>query len=290
MRKNNYLALLLLFLAFQVRPSFGQEITINQVDTTQADDIEEDLDAEDDSSVMDAAIIPFDSTNVPAANIYPCWNNNIVNPYNIRLSSMPDTVVIPLKGYVHPNYNRLTSDFGWRRWRYHYGVDMRLMVGDSMKSAFDGMIRIAKRSRTFGNYIIVRHNNGLETIYGHLSKIMVSVNQRVKAGDVIGLGGNTGRSTGPHLHFEVRYLGSNINPHDIIDFENGRIKCDSVALCQKHFAYLSEIHKARYHVVRRGDTLGKIAHRYGVSVNRLCKLNKIKRGKAIRKGQKIRYI
>jgi murein DD-endopeptidase MepM/ murein hydrolase activator NlpD len=254
-------------------------------------DIDENIEDDNatDSLIAGTIVIPFDTNLVPAAKIYPCWNNAIVNPYKTSMVKMPDTVSIDLSGYVHPFNNYITSPFGWRRYRYHYGMDIKLQIGDSLKCAFDGMIRIAKRSKSFGNYIVVRHNNGLETIYGHMSKILVNVNQTVKSGQIIGLGGSTGHSTGPHLHFEVRYLGNNINPNDIIDFANYSIKDSTLHLCQNNFAYLTEIHKVKFHYVRNGETLSKIARRYGMTVETLCKLNKISTKKKIRKGQRLRY-
>lgn len=278
------LGLILIFNYYNV---FSQELT----DTIPNDEIEENIDSnsQSDSIPKETLVIPFDTTRVPAAGLYNCWSNTTVNPYGIDLAKKADTTFIDLSGYIHPVAGRITSNFGWRRWRWHYGTDVKLQIGDTVKCSFDGMVRIAKRSKTFGNYVVVRHNNGLETIYGHLSKIGVHINQTVKAGEMLGLGGNTGRSTGPHLHYEVRFLGNSINPNDIIDFYNECLKTDSLCLCQIHFDYLNEIRKVRYHVVRRGDTLGRIALRYGTTVTHLCKLNKITRKKLLRVGQRIRY-
>jgi murein DD-endopeptidase MepM/ murein hydrolase activator NlpD len=284
------LALSIFFLSFLIPASFSQEI----LDSTATQDITaEDFNAEDSLYVsqdsMQLNVLPFDTTKVPAALLYSSWNNNFVNPYNIDLEKKPDTTIIDLKGYVHPIAGRITSNFGWRRWKWHYGIDLKLNVGDTLRSSFDGMVRIAKRSRSFGNFVVIRHNNGLETIYGHMARLMVSPNQSVKAGDVIGLGGNTGRSTGPHLHYEIRYMGNSINPNDIVNFDSCKLKIDTLKLCQNHFAYLTEIRKIRFHVVRSGDTLWKISRRYGVSIPELCRLNKISRKKILRLGQRIRY-
>lgn len=271
-------------------------ISLGAQEKTQADEIVEEFDDIDsdtsnlscnDSSLI---IVPgFDTTQVPAAHIYKSWNHFVVNPYDTNQIKKPDTTVIDLTGYCHPWKNYLTSDFGFRRYRHHYGVDLKVHTGDTIVSSFDGMVRICKYSRSYGNYVVVRHYNGLETIYAHLSKSLVSLNQVVKAGEPLGLGGNTGRSTGPHLHYEIRYLGQCINPHDIIDFDNYALKKDTLHLCAQNFAYLIEIQKIRYHVVRRGDTLGRIAMKYGTTVSRLCKLNKIKSTKILRIGQRIRY-
>jgi len=255
------------------------------------DQIEENLDEDslNDSTIKETVVMAIDSVAVPAAKIYPLWSNDTVNPYNIDLTKKADTTFINLCGYVHPVSGRITSNFGFRRWRWHYGADLKLQVGDSVHCAFSGMIRIAKKSRTFGNYVVIRHNNGLETIYGHLSKILVNVNQRIKAGEVLGLGGNTGRSTGPHLHYEVRYLGNSINPLDIINVTEGKVISDSLFLCQKHFEYLTELRKIRYYIVRKGDTLGRIALKNGVSISQICKLNNLRRTSLLKIGRRIRY-
>ena len=232
----------------------------------------------------------IDSTLIPAAALYNyVWNNSLVNPYGQRLVAMPDTVRIDFQQYVHPNKNVVTSDFGFRRWEFHYGIDTRLRIGDSIYSSFDGMVRIVQRGRNFGNFIVIRHFNGLETVYGHLSRHLVRVNQVVRAGEVIGLGGNTGRSTGPHLHYEIRYLGQPIRPRDLIDFENYTAIYRMIDLNANQFAYVKDIEQVRFYVVRSGDTLSAISRRLGVSIDKLCQLNNIRRTSILRIGQRLRY-
>lgn len=233
----------------------------------------------------------IDSTVIPAARLYGyVWDNRMVNPYRQRVINMPDTVLIDFSQYCHANKNVVTSGFGFRRGgRFHYGIDTRLKTGDSICSSFGGMVRIVQRGRAYGNYIVIRHFNGLETVYGHLSKTFVKVNQVVRAGEIIALGGNTGRSTGPHLHYEVRYLGQPIPPGDLIDFENYTAKYRLLDLSAGHFAYAVELEKVRYYTVRRGDTLSGISSKVGVSVDRICRLNKIKKSSVLHIGQKIRY-
>lgn len=136
---------------------------------------------------------------------------------------VPATQNIDVTGFVVPVRGQLTSPYGWRPrfGRMHRGVDLNLHVGDSVVSAFDGKVRVVKyEAGGYGHYIVVRHDNGLETVYGHLSRTLVRPGQRVRAGQLIAKGGNTGRSTGPHLHFETRFMGLAINPEAIIDFEN----------------------------------------------------------------------
>lgn len=230
---------------------------------------------------------------IPAYDVYCSWNTKRVHPYSVNLTTMTDTVPIVLAYdtccYSPPFVGRMTSDFGPRRNRHHYGVDIKLNTGDEVKSTFEGVVRIAHYDRDYGRVVVVRHSNGLETLYAHLSKLMVKEGDWVEAGDVIGLGGNTGRSTGSHLHFEVRYLGEPIDPNDLIDWETGQLVADTLHLNKTHFEYLAELRKRKYHTIRSGDTLSAIARRYGTSVSRLCKLNNISTSTTLRIGKVLRY-
>ena len=232
-----------------------------------------------------------DSIIIPAAKLYYyVWDNQSVNPYKRRMVDMPDTLLIDFSQYCHANNNVVTSEFGFRRgWQFHYGIDTRLKVGDSIRSSFDGMVRIAQRGRAYGNYVVIRHFNGFETVYGHLSKTFVKVNKVVRAGEIIALGGNTGRSTGPHLHYEIRYLGQPISPRDLIDFESYTAKYRIVDLSAHHFAYVKELEQVRYYTVRKGDTLSGISKKVGVSMENLCRLNNLKKSSILRIGQRIRF-
>jgi len=232
--------------------------------------------------------------NHPAGDIYNnIWRSDRVNPYKIPIDSMPDSVRIDCSHFVVPVPGIVTSVFGPRRYRFHYGIDLRLNVGDSVRSAFSGKVRIIDyEARGYGNYIVIRHDNGLETVYGHLSVVLVGLNQNVKAGELIAFGGNTGHSTGPHLHFETRYIGNAINPAYIIDFNTGRVFEKTYLLTKKKsFYYQREVKAAqiaRYYKVRKGDNLGKIAARNGTSVNALCRMNGIKSKTHLKPGQRIR--
>jgi murein DD-endopeptidase MepM/ murein hydrolase activator NlpD len=251
---------------------------------------DEESSLEDDQSESLGEEMDTTKSEYPAHDLYRNnWNTHTVNPYEIRLVDMPDTVLINLTGYCHPFFNRVTSDFGFRRSRHHYGIDIKLNTGDSVLCAFDGKVRIARRSSSYGYFVIVRHHNGLETVYAHLSRILVTPNQSVKAGELIGKGGNTGRSRGSHLHYEIRYLGVPVNPNNVIDFAKGVTLSDTLCLHAAHFNYVKEIEKIRYWTVKRGHTLGYISLKTGVSVNTLCRLNKITRKSLIRPGQRIRY-
>jgi murein DD-endopeptidase MepM/ murein hydrolase activator NlpD len=220
---------------------------------------------------------------------YDIWSDNKINPYQVNLVDMKDTAKIDLSTFYNPVQSYVTSDFGFRRWRHHYGIDLKVHKGDSVYNAFDGVVRITKRARDYGYFVLIRHFNGLETLYAHLNKITVNPGDTLKAGIPVGLGGNTGRSTGYHLHFEVRYLGNPINPNDIIDFNAFTLKNQILVLNAQHFEYKKEIEKIRFWTVRSGDTLGRISQRTGISIARLCALNGIKRTSILRIGQRLRY-
>jgi murein DD-endopeptidase MepM/ murein hydrolase activator NlpD len=144
-------------------------------------------------------------------------------------SQLPDSFRIDLRGFCMPTDSRkITSNFGSRWGRQHKGLDIKVYVGDTIRAAFNGKVRIVRyEAKGFGKYVVIRHPNGLETIYGHMSKQLVAENQEVHAGDPIGLGGNTGRSTGSHLHFETRLCGTALNPALMFDFYNQDVVGDS---------------------------------------------------------------
>jgi murein DD-endopeptidase MepM/ murein hydrolase activator NlpD len=168
-----------------------------------------------------------------------------------------------------------------------------LKIGDSVRSAFKGKVRIIDyEARGYGHYIVIRHDNGLETVYGHLSQVLVSLNQNVKGGQLIAYGGNTGHSTGPHLHFETRYIGNAINPAHIIDFNTGLVHERNYLLTKKNsFYYQHEVKAfaaAKYYNVRKHDTLSRVAARNGTNVKSLCRLNGIKPKVKLKAGQRLR--
>ena len=152
----------------------------------------------------------------PSADLYANWDNK----YAHRATELPETYKIDLRHFTMPTTSRvITSNFGSRWGRQHKGLDIKVYIGDTIRAAFSGKVRIVRyEAGGYGKYIVIRHNNGLETIYGHLSKQLVEENQEVRSGEVIGLGGNTGRSTGSHLHFETRLCGVALNPALMFDF------------------------------------------------------------------------
>ena len=188
--------------------------------------------------------IKAEMAEYPAYGLYPEWSNAYAHTY--KNVTIPDSFRIDLSEFCMPTtHTKITSKFGPRRRRMHNGIDVKVYIGDTIRSAFAGKVRIVKnegRRKGYGKYIIIRHDNGLETVYGHLSKQLVNENQYVEAGEVIGLGGNTGRSTGSHLHFETRFLGQAINPAFMFDFVKQDIVADSYLYTRKGVLTPSEIH------------------------------------------------
>ena len=238
-----------------------------------------------------------DSINAVVPDTMPFydWITNDIHFRKFDFSNVQDTLSLILNDsndhYTHPCEGEVTSEFGKRRWRYHYGTDIDLNTGDTVRVAFNGRVRISTYSKTYGNVIVVRHNNGLETIYGHLSKRFVDIDSTIASGTVIGLGGNTGRSYGSHLHFEVRYFDEALDPRDIIAFENFSAHSDTITISQCNFVYreeLKELNKMKYYRVRSGNTLGHIAVKYGTTVSKICRLNGISRNKILQIGERLR--
>lgn len=265
----------------------------------------------------------------PAAALYPNWNNEYIRTYGVTI---PDEYRIDLRNFHMPCDSRMvTSHYGYRPSfrRQHYGTDIKVFVGDTIRAAFSGKVRVVAFERNgYGNYVVIRHPNGLETIYGHMSRHLCKPNQVVRAGDVIGLGGNTGRSTGSHLHFETRFLGQFIDPERLFDFEAQDVKGDfylfrsngrgtmlatsdnvvggeeemdektanaiiakdaeSKAFQQQKLQQMRAKPRTRNHKVQSGETLSSIARKRGTTVDKLCRLNNIKRNAVLRPGQILR--
>ena len=274
-------------------------------------------------SVALQRIIYTENYDSPAEDLYEDWSNKFAH----HETALPDSFRISLKDFCMPTDNRLiTSNFGARWGRQHKGLDIKVYIGDTIRAAFSGKVRVVKyEARGYGKYVVIRHHNGLETYYGHMSKQLVRENDEVKAGDPIGLGGNTGRSTGSHLHFETRFCGVALNPALMFDFRNqdvtgdfytyrrsryaaesaqatrlrgangndvnGRFDTDEdddveMAIAAPSASFSSEVH---FHKVKKGETLQSIARKCHTTVDTLCKLNRI--GKSIRlmPGQILKY-
>lgn len=249
------------------------------------------------------------------------WKTNELNPYRSKLEDLPYRVTLCLADsasrFCCPNKVKVFSPFGWRRRRNHTGVDLPLSTGTPVYAAFDGRVRVSMYNRGYGNVVVVRHASGLETTYAHLKERNVQSGDYVSAGDVIGLGGSTGRSTGPHLHFETRYEGYAFDPQWLIDFETGTLRHGYFVLKRKYLSNTSryypesedeedEIYKAeeqdraeaeriakemaaaQYHTVKSGDTLYGLAAKYHTTVGAICKLNGISASTPLKIGKKLR--
>lgn len=253
------------------------------------------------------------------------WDTEKAVPYPTSLSDMPESVTFWLVDsdgqWCVPYKTKVYSPFGYRHRRRHQGIDLPLHTGEPVRAAFDGKVRLSKYYTGYGNLVIIRHENGLETFYGHLSRRDVKPGDWVSAGDVIGLGGSTGRSTGPHLHFETRYRGFAFDPQRIADYETGTLRHMAFVLKKKYLdanskyvptdddedweiaaadsteraeiaakeaaAKAAEAAK-QYYTIRSGDTLGKIAAKYHTTVKKLCALNGIKETTTLSIGRRIR--
>lgn len=250
------------------------------------------------------------------------WSENVINSYNdVQLASLPlrNTICLidSVSRWTCPVQTKVFSKFGYRHGRRHQGVDLPLKKGDPVKAAFDGRVRTTMYTSGYGNLVVIRHENGLETYYGHLSKMNVHPGDWVTSGDVIGLGGSTGRATGPHLHFETRYMGFAFDPQWIADYESGRLHASVFVLKRtyldpsSHYVPQSldeeedvygadeailaeeerraaELAAIRWHTVKSGETVSAIASKEHVSIQKIKDLNPGININKIRIGQKIR--
>ncbi len=305
---------LLLTLLF-TQTAFSQEIvdTIYYEDKTMlvyADRTWEYIEDRDFDGILNervATIIDEDSN----LNLIQSWDNDVCYTSQLAndLSKLKDTLWLCVQdsiedGFVMPFDGIVTSRYGWRRGRYHNGTDIDLNTGDTVRAAWSGKVRYAKYNESgFGNLVIIRHHNGLETFYAHLSKHLVVPNQEVKAGDPIGLGGNTGHSYGSHLHFEVRFYDAPMDPEQIIDFKAKQVKDANLMVHSKLFRpgqragdsgsgavanNTTNSGSRKYYRIRSGDTLGAIAQRNRTTVSKLCQLNGIRPTTVLQIGRNLR--
>lgn len=281
--------------------TFGQDLIASQAP------VDRKLKAVD--SVVFQRFIKSDEI-VGGNNLYNSWNNQSTHCYSA--TALPDSFKIDLRGFAMPTSSRnITSNFGYRPAfrRMHKGLDIKVYTGDTIYAAFNGKVRIVKYDAGgYGNYIVLRHDNGLETIYGHLSKQLVRTNQTVKAGEPIGLGGNTGLSFGSHLHFETRLLGEAINPALLFDFVNQDVTADyyvfhknrnteskSSAIASRNTkgktsaASRSAMASTHFYQVKSGDSIYSISKKLGISIDKLCSINNLSKKSKIRPKQILKY-
>ena len=297
-------------------PMMGQDLLANQAP------IDRKMKAVD--SVAFHQLIMNELSENPSADIYTDWDNRYVSRVN---GTMPNEFRIDLRGFCMPTPSRvITSNFGARWGRQHKGLDIKVYIGDTIVAAFSGKVRIVRyEPRGYGKYVVIRHDNGLETVYGHMSKQLVHENQIVRAGEPIGLGGNTGRSTGSHLHFETRLCGVAINPALMFDFRNQDVVSDFYTFRRANYSSESAqatrlrgasaqyvenerpsarevasvtktnrrnntgTSETRFHKVKKGESLSTIARKRGISVDKLCKLNHIGKSFRLTPGQILKY-
>jgi len=264
-----------------------------------------------DAATLDSILMQMEwyaaEEELPADELYDSWNTEFVKAY--ADVEVPDQRWIDVSSFVMPVKGTVTSNYGPRWGRFHYGTDLKLQTGDTIYAAFEGKVRIKQYERGYGYHLVLRHPNGLETVYGHLSGYLVSQDENVEAGQPIALGGSTGHSTGPHLHFEFRFLGHPINPGEIIDFnamclkddgylfEKGKSERSYYTMPERYYTAKTKIKakgkgkgrgreyataSVKYHRVKKGDTLGSISRRYGVSVEKLRKINNMRPSDKVR--------
>lgn len=243
------------------------------------------------------------------------WMTDQVHAYiDINIKDLPEEIDLmlcdSLHGWCIPGVGPLVSPYKVRRGHNHQGVDLGIKFGNPIYAAFDGIVRVAlppKLTGGYGNVVVLRHANGLETYYGHLTQFIVEAGDLVKAGEIIGYCGSTGRSTGPHLHFETRYMGQSFDPERIFDFQEGTLR-DTIFTLKKHYFSIyshegqsdkeSEVASKQVvkkqaatkhvtHTVKKGETLSSIARKYGTTVDKICKLNKINKKKTLKVNQKL---
>ncbi len=231
---------------------------------------------------------------IPGHALYGEFDTEVIFERSSRAHT--DSTVLELStaacDHMFPVCGQLNSPFGPRHRRMHYGIDIDLERGDPVVSAFEGIVRVSRYHKQFGNVVVVRHSNGLETLYGHLSSRRVQAGDHLEAGDTLGLGGSTGRSTGNHLHFETRYLGQPIDPQLLFNVQEGELKTSTLHVYPGLFAAVAKAKAAMRqgsYTVRRGDTLSSIARKHRTTVKSLCKLNRIRSGSTLRVGQRLRY-
>ena len=305
------ISLLALAAIFSV-PATGQDLLANQAP------IDRKMKTVDSLSLQ--RLIYSENYGLPSEDLYEDWNNR----YAHHETALPDSFRISLKDFCMPTDSRvLTSNFGARWGRQHKGLDIKVYIGDTIRAAFSGKVRVVRyEGRGYGKYVVIRHYNGLETIYGHMSKQLVTEDQEVRAGEPIGLGGNTGRSTGSHLHFETRLCGVALNPALMFDFRNQDVVDDYYMFRKSSYQRESVVatrlrgvggaassvglgdeevelataapaasyqQETRFHKVQSGETLYSIARKRNTTVDAIVKLNHLKKNSKLRVGQILKF-
>jgi hypothetical protein len=237
-------------------------------------------------------LVPYGNDPYPASTLLPRWDTRRIAPYERRMKQARRELRLIAPewgcGFQMPVDGKMTSEYGLRAGKPHVGIDIDLHTGDPVQAAFPGMVRVSRYFSGYGRMVVIRHYNGLETYYAHLHRSVVEPGQEVEAGERIGTGGNTGHSTGSHLHFEVRYRGIPLNPAHFISFEEEKLMGDTLVLENADPQLASYPKGTEFHEVERGDYLYRIAERYGLTVHEICELNGIARNSTLWVGQRLR--
>ena len=255
-------------------------------------------DEDDDDDLPQAFNLGDDGAESEDEILWEGFDTMAIHLPKLDPSSIGEPLLLNLSRFTWPTpaTARPSSHYGPRRRRFHYGLDLALPTGEPIYAAFDGVVRISKRNKSYGNLVIIHHANGLETYYAHMSKRNVSAGDHVKSGDVIGLCGNTGRSYGSHLHFEIRYMGLAMNPEDVIDCSTHDLVSPTLTISSGSFRKVAKggtgggsgTATGGWYRVRQGDTLEKIARRNGTTISRLCQLNGISQNKVLHPGDRLK--
>ena len=237
----------------------------------------------------------YENSAIPSSSTYGKWDTRNIAPYSEAITKNDTSLILTLTdtknncNFVAPIQDpKVTSNFGWRNGKNHHGIDLDLQVWDPVAASFDGMVRIALFHPGYGRVVVIRHYNGLETLYAHLHRLKVKAGDIVEAGQIVGLGGSSGHSSGSHLHYEVRYKGKPLNPKHLISFKKNELISDSLQLVKHKWSYSTYPHGVEYHTIESGDFMYKIANRYGISVTELCELNGMRRNRTLIVGRKLR--
>lgn len=241
---------------------------------------------------MEGAVEKNPEFDLNALSFYSASDEKLLFPFT-PLDSLPGAFDLTMESdylsyYFSPIRGVVTSNFGWRDGRAHKGIDIDLRKGDLVSTVFDGKVRVARYQGGFGNVVIVMHPNGLETVYAHLSRLKVKEGDIVLSGQAIGLGGNTGHSTGSHLHFEVHYKGHALNPAAIISFTEHHLYHDTIRLRKNARGLSAFPSNCNIHKVSRGESWSSIAQQYGLSLKDLMALNGVGRRYYLRVGEQLR--
>lgn len=306
--------LLFLFFLLSVNSSVAQDDVLSPFDATTAQSATQPVE-----QTVDPEKFITEDYQIPSYNLYlQDWNTEYVKIKSLGISfgNSSDIKVILVDNNNHfslPCANcQLTSKYGQRKSGMHTGIDLAATLGDPVYACFDGVVRMARNFSSYGNTVVVRHYNGLETVYAHLDSILVQPNQKVTSGQQIGMAGNTGHSSGVHLHFETRFLYEHFDPEKMVDFTTGEVLSNVLTITKAELDFASDADETQmnatsqpatskpapkpapasanssYYVVKQGDTLYGIAKKNNVSVEKLMELNHISDPSKIAIDQKLR--